>query len=288
MSYEIIYNKQFVRLRRTGEVIPMLLAGSNNCFEVGRGGRSGQRSRDWSNDSFYNRKGKISDKPEAIMGKVDAELPRRIRKRYDKEDKPADIRARFGYYAGVAVGGGHCGDTSWDKYRGVYANGIKNALSIEELSELGIHLYFHTVWFDEKPEGMPAEVPIKTECQYFEELKRWRAWQNSNGKSKSFWLGFSPRNTDVVLERLRAPKRKPPRERTPIEQDHYFVLVNDRGALLKYTSRGYQYAWSRGGGKQFRTEQAAERYRQQLCAKRRYMADTWKVERIDHSAVFQV
>lgn len=292
MSYEIIYNKQFVRLRRTGEVIPMLLAGSSNCFEIGRNGRNGRRSRDWSNMRFYNRKGKISEKPDTILANLDAELRRIIRDHSKRKDefsaKPAQIRERFGYYASLAVGGGSCGETSWDLYRSQFSNGIKNALTVEELAQLGIYLYFHTIWFDGKPEGIPPEVHIKTERQYFEELKKWREWQNSNGKSKSFWLGFSPLNTDMVLERLRDSRRKPPREKTQVEQDHYFVLMNDKGSLRKYTSRGYQYAWSRDGGKRFMTEQAAEQYRQQLLKKGRYMADTWKVERIDRTAAFRV
>lgn len=285
MSYEIIYGKQFVKLRKTGEVIPMILAGSNNCFEVGVGGKTGRRSRDWSNDRYYLRKGKISDKPEVILANVDAELPRRIRNRYHKEDKPADIRARFGYYASVAVGGGHCGDTSWDKYRDVYANGIKGALSIEELNELGINLYFHTIWLNEKPEGIPAEVTIRTERQYFDELRKWRGWQNGNGKN--FWIGFSPRNTDVVLERLRAPKRRAPRQKTEIQQDHYFVLTDGYHGLIKYTSRGYRYSYKRDG-KRFRTESDAEKYRQQILKNNRYKAEVWKVERVEGKASFQV
>jgi len=287
MSYEIVYGKQFVKLRKTGEVIPMLLAGSNNCFEVGIGGRNGRRSRDWANQRFYLRKGKISDKPEAIMAKVDAELSRRIRDRYDKTDKPAGIRARFGYYAGIAVGGGHCSDTSWDKYRGVYANGIKNALTIEELDKLGVNLYFFDVGLslgDRLPDT-PASVTIKTERQFFEELRKWRGWQNGNGKG--FWLGFSPRSTDMVLERLRAPKRKPATEKVRVDQDHYFVLTDGYNGLVKYTSRGYKYS-SRSGGKRFRTEKDAEKYRQQLLKNNRYKADVWRVERIDCPTSFRV
>lgn len=99
MSYEIIYNKQFVSLRKTGEVIPMLLAGSNNCYDIGLYGRNGRRSRDWSNDRYYHQKGKISEKPEAILGKLDAELRRMVREHHNRGDsdaKPKDIRNHFG------------------------------------------------------------------------------------------------------------------------------------------------------------------------------------------------
>jgi len=287
LSYEIIYGKQFVRLRRTGEVIPMLLAGSNNCFDIGVGGRNGRRARDWSNDRYYNRKGKISEKPDVILKNLDAELRRRIRDRYHKEDKPADIRNHFGYYASLAVGGGHCGGTSWNKYRGQYVNGIKNALMVEELENLGVHLYFHTVtWKEDSTDGIPASVDLKTEQEYFVELKKWRAWQNGNGKS--FWLSFHPHDDELVLKRLREPKRRTPQEKTRVEQDHYFVLTDGYYGLVKYTSRAYRYSFSKTGGKRFMTEKAAETYRQQLVSKGRYKADIWKVERIEGNATFLV
>jgi len=287
LSYEIIYGKQFVKLRRTREVIPMLLAGSNNCFDIGRNGGNGRRARSWSNDRYYNRKGKLSEKPDIILKNLDAELRRRIRDRYHKEDKPADIRNRFGYYASIAVGGGHCGDTSWNLYRSQYANGIKTALTVEELAKLGVTLYFNTVTFrEDSTDGIPASVDLKTEQEYFIELKKWRAWQNGNGKS--FWLGFRPHNTDMVLERLRSPKRKAPREKTRVEQDHYFVLTDGYNGLLKYTSRSYRYSFSKSGGRRFMTEIAAETYRQQLLKNGRYKADIWKVERIDSNATFLV
>lgn len=291
MSYEIIYGKQFVELRRTREVIPMLLAGSNNCFEAGTyRHRNGRRARDWGNAPWYNRRGKrLSEKPEVILRNLNAELDRYIRRNRSRKEgiKPADIRNDFGYFASVAVGGGRCCDTSWDLYRSQFVNGIRNALTIEELAKLGVTLYFHDVrGFRESPNGQPAQVDITTELQYFAELKKWQAWQAKTGKG--FWLSFHPLGTDEVLRRLRAPKRKAPRAKTTVEQDHYFVLTDGYYGLVKYTSRGYRYSFNKDGGKRFMTEKAAEAYRQQLLKKGRYKADIWKVERIESKATFLV
>ena len=287
MSYDIFYNKQFVNIRKTGEVIPMLLAGSNNCYEIGVGRRNGRRSRSWESDRYYNRKGKISDKPEFILKQLDAELRKMIRKHREREDSeatPKDIRERFGYYAAIVVGSGNCGGTSWDKYRGVYANGIKNALTVEQLDKLGVNLVFHAGYNSEN--GYPASIPITKEREYFTELKKWREWKGQNGHS--FYLSFSPSDTDRVVERIRASKRKEPREKTTIEQDHYFVLRNSNGNLTKYTGRGYRYSYSQTGGKQFRTEQDAEKRRKQLVDNERHQADTWKVEKVEGKAFFRV
>jgi hypothetical protein len=283
MSYNIIYNKQFVKLRKTREIIPMLLSGSNNCYEIGRGGRNGRRTRDWESSRYYNRKGKISEKPEIILKHLDADLREYIRNhRGDSEATPADIRNRFGYYASLVVGSGHCAGTSWDKWRSQFTNGIKQALTIEELDKLGVHLCFSA--YCTSPNGYPSSVSLTTERQYFSELKKWREWQN---QSKSgFYLTFSPSNTDAVLERLHASKRKTPKEKVRVEQDHYFVLTDGYSGLIKYTSRGYRYGYNKESGKRFRAEKDAEKYRQQLLSNKRYKADIWKVERIDRPCSF--
>lgn len=286
MSYDIFYGKQFVLLRKTREVIPMFLAGSNNCYEIGVGGRNGRRSRSWDNFRYYNRKGKISEKPDVILKNLDIELGQYIRRQRKRDDggKPAHVKAHFGYYAAIVVGSGHCSDTSWNMWRSQFANGIRGALTIEELNTLGINLIFRH-WNDNK-NGMPASVAITTEREYFTELNKWRAWQNNGGST--FSLSFRPSSTDRVLEKLRAAKRKPPREKTIVEQDHYFVLTNGNGNLVKYTSRGYRYSYSQTGGKQFMTEESAEKYQQQLLKNNRYQSDTWKVKRVELLTTFRV
>ena len=288
MSYDIIYGKQFVKLRRTGEVIPILLAGSNNCYEIGTHGRNGRRTRSWDSMRYYNRKCKISEKPAVILKNLDAELNRIIRRhRGDKEAKPADIRNRFGYYASIVVGSGHCGGTSWSKYRSQFVNGINGALTIEELHNLGVNLYIYTSCYgDDCPGGEPATVLLGTERQYFEELKKWREWQGNNGRL--FYLSFRPHDTDTVLRRLRQTRRREPKPKTQVQQDHCFVLSGDNGNLVKYTSRGFRYSFSNTGGKKFRTEDEAEKYRKRLITLGRYRADTWKVKRVNMPYTFMV
>jgi len=267
--------------------------GSNNCYDYPSYGHSrGRRVRSWGNAPWYNRKGKISEKPEVIVKNLDAELNKYIRNRhFPKEDKPADVRNRFGYFAAVAISGRGTRGTSWNAWRSQFTNGIKNALMIEELVKLGVHLYFHgSTWGDQPNDGMPQSVYLETEPQYFAELKKWRAWKDGNGKS--FWLDFRPHDTDAVLDRLRKPgqeaRRKARREKTEVQQDHYFVLTGGGGNLVKYTRRGYRYSLSQSGGKRFMTEKAAETYRQQLLKNGRYKAEIWKVERIEGKATFLV
>ncbi len=199
MSYEIIYGKQFIRLRKTGEVVPMLLAGSNNTYEVAPHGGNGRRSRSWCSMGFYNRNGKISEKPEVILKKLDAELNRTIRRqrKQGNGDKPSDVRDYFGWYTGLSVGGGHCSKTSWSRWRSQFTNGVKNALTVEDLAALGVHPYFTSYG----SVGTPSNVLLKTEAEYFAELKKWREWAAAAGTT--FSMRFSPLDTDSVLRRIR-------------------------------------------------------------------------------------
>lgn len=288
MSYDIFYGKQFVKLQRTGEVIPVLLSGSSNCFECGQGGRDGRRTRSWDSFRYYNRKGKLSEKPDIILKNLDADLRKHIRENgkardYSEAVKPAAVRDRWGYYIGIAIGGGHCADTSWSRYRGFFENGIKGALTIKELTARNITPHFE-VYGDN---SQPSSIPLLTEAGYFEELKKWKAWQESH-PGHSFSLSFSPISTDEVLARLRKPKA-PPKPKSQVEQDHYFVLENgDHNGLLKYTSRGFRYSYTAAGGRRYKTEQEAEKYLKELVEKGRYKSDGWKVKRIDSPHTFLV
>lgn len=288
MSYDIFYGKQFIKLRKTGEVIPVLLSGSNNCFEVGQGGRTGRRSRSWDSFRYYNRKGKLSEKPDVLLDNIDADLRKHIReyskpKEYQEKAKPSDIRNHWGYYVAVVVGSGYCSDTSFPQWRNFFATGIKNALTVEELVEKRVYPMF-TAYGNN---GQPPSIPLLTEHGYFEELKKWKAWQESH-PDHHFSLCFTPYDTDAVLERLRKPKGPPPLKEQ-VQQDHFFTLANDAGnALIKYTSRGFRFSWHLNGGQRFRTEADAEKRRKELLDKGRYKADTWKTKRIDEACTFSV
>jgi hypothetical protein len=287
MSYDIFYGKQFVKLQKTGEVISVLLSGSSNCFEYGQGGRNGRRTRDWCSMGYYNRKDKLSEKPDIILKNLDADLRKHIRQNgkataYSEAVKPSAVKDCWGYYIAVAIGGGSCSDTSWSRYRSFFENGIRGALTVESLVQKRVYPMF-SAYGDF---GQPHSIPLLTEKGYFEELKKWKAWRETH-PGHNFSLTFSPMSTDEVLDRLRKPKVQ--REHTRVEEDHYFVLADAGGqSLLRYTSRGFRYSWTTAGGRKYRTEQEAEKYRKELVEKGKYKSETWKVKRIDSPATFYV
>jgi LysM repeat protein len=137
MSYEIIYDKQFIKAG--DKFIPMLYWGSNNCYEY-----NGRRTRDWGNYSSVAN-GNILATSVEILSAIDKQreslMNSVMNEGYSDES--------FGYYNSIAVGGAHTTKTSFRKYKGVFSNGIKRALSVEQLRENGIIINVRTSIYGE-------------------------------------------------------------------------------------------------------------------------------------------
>lgn len=288
MSYSIFYNKQFVKLERNNEVIPMVLLGDNNCFDaVGPNHKSGRRSRDWQCFRYYNDSPSPSIDPLTLIRNVNADLQKTVEehRRRDGEEEVTeeDVRKRWGWYTSLAISGYHTSATSWKMWFGLFKNGIDKALTIEQLHDLGIHLYFHTY----NDRSSPEAGLIRTEDEYFAELEKWEKWR-SEGDKRSFSLSFSPHNDELILQRLRSLRKRAPKPKTQIEQDHCFVLTDGEYGLVKYTRRGYRYSYTKSQAKRYRTEAEAERRRKSLVENKFYKAEQWKVERIEGRFIFDV
>lgn len=289
MSYEIIYNKQFVSLPQRGAVIPLLLWGSNNCQERSPSG-GWRRARDWSVITHYT-DGRLFVEPETLIKRVDADLEREIARRDDKEDTPELVRARFGWYTSLAMSSRSCGELSFDTWRNLFTNGIKGAMTIEQLHEIGVHVVFHTDTYYRQYSIQPPRMPeIVTEENFYHHLEVWQSWREkttatskSSGESERAYFSITYEGRgDEVINRLRKHRGRPKREKKIIEVDHYYLLRNRNGYLVKYTRSGYRYTgWSGLGCKHFRTEAEAEKYRRGIVKQGKHQAETWEVKRIE-------
>jgi hypothetical protein len=121
MSYQIIYNKQFIKVN-DHQVLPLLCQGSNNCYDY----TNRKRTRDWGNTFAHNPTGLIANKCDII------ESLRTMQHNF-KENYPDYKDVHFGYFEGVALYGHHTSKTTFNMYFNVYKSGMKNAKTIEEL-----------------------------------------------------------------------------------------------------------------------------------------------------------
>jgi hypothetical protein len=310
MSYEIIYDKQFVKLS-DGTVIPMILCGSNNTYDVVKNGVE-RRSRDWWCVRWFS-DGLFNPTPELILAKVDEELKKKIdeytsqeyAERYNNGVKHTEdeIRREYGYYNSVALNGGRCKSMSFTSFRNIFAIGIKNAKTIEELANNDIRLVFkHFHWHDYKYSiAPPSEEYINTEADYFRKRDEYLVWQkeciitrDDNKQEKpSVSLYFAGRD-EYISDRIYIIRKlekqdKPAKQKKEIMVDSYYVLKNDNGYLVKYTARGFKYAYSLSYScKSFMTEKEANTYKNKLVREKKHKAESWIVTPVNSQKIFRI
>jgi len=299
MSYDIIYDKQFVRLNN-GEIIPFILIGSSNCYEITYKGQ--RRERSWQVLTYYyTDKGKISIKPNEFINNIENYI-NSIAERY-KEDagNKEEVLKRLGYYTGIAIYGGHPIDTNYKKFIGFFKNGIKKSLTIKELAEIGVYIktsYYISYQAEQEKidknikNTLPENKICQTEEDLYKAIEEYEKWKNQYPQYIEyvfFYLTFQG-YWENVLGRLKNYRRenKNKREKKTIMQDYYFILYsNQYGALVKYTKKGFRYSYGYNG-KKFRTFKEAERYLKKIKEKQYYKADIWEIKRIDKPITFLV
>lgn len=155
MSYEIIYDKQFVKLP-DNKYIPMLYWGSNNCIQFDRSSR-GRRERNWSAFSWIAG-GKQFATAEEMLAKLaeeEAKLPE-----YKKDEHDPDPAKSFGYYTSLQIGTS-TRTTTFGMYAGLITTGIRKALTVEQLATENVHVEVSTYAYDEeKTKAKMAEQGI--------------------------------------------------------------------------------------------------------------------------------
>lgn len=306
MSYQIYYDKQFVKLGN--QYIPMSLDGSNNCYETHNGYE--RRERNWNCRDYYFKSlglGQFFATSEIIFSSLNQWIEKQVKSSLDSEyrephENEEYIKKHWGYYTGESFGGG-CSALSLDQYLNWWKSGIKNAMTIEQLDNIGVHLEFSCFQWHSYSYSLPVPQTniIKTEEQFYIELKVWQDWAKEcliTEDAKTFhptiylhFAGHSSDNVTNALKRYRSANRKIViREKKDVEVNEYFVLGNKSGFLIKYTSRGFKYSYDRDAyyNKRFRTEKEAEKYKLDLIKKRRHLAQDWIVTKVIGKITFKI
>ena len=264
MSYDIFYDKQFVKVNDK-TFIPMTLAGSSNLWDCSNNGRD-KRSRSWFNFS-YLLDGKIA-------GSMEDMLERQAKTRADilerKEEEYSD--KSFGYYTSLSDGGGGCNMT-YGRYLGITKTGCKKALTIEQLEEEGVTLRIYTYpdkETDKKLDKLKLErlgfIP-KTNKELEDFIN------NEASKYKSIhlhaeFMGMYESKPKWIRKKY-FPKVKSERQEvkskigyaikiTEVGKGTYGYLSSFRGGSFRYSRN------DRTGGKQFLNNKEAERYAKKI------------------------
>ncbi len=278
MSYTKFYDKQFIKTSND-KYIPIILVGSNNCFDYHYGRGRMRASRDWNYLSYYLINGSINIGKDELISFVKNELQSQREliqngikdtDSYHTYEDLENLENKFGYYTSLAVGGGRPTDTSFSKYLNFIKSGIKKALTIEELKNIGLNVRVHV-----KDENESKKILINSESELLSIIKN---------PSNILDISFTSHEKDVsrILERYRKSLRpEKTRKEKQLVNEYYILIDNHNRTLVRYTSRGFKYGNSLDYGKKFKTKKQAEAYLRDCIKKGRHLAESWNVRKVD-------
>lgn len=265
MSYTIYYDKLFIRTS-DNKYIPMILQGDNNVWEL----NNKRRSRDWEFRKKKTENGKVIDlwtKEDILSELADADASSRSSYEYSVKNGfsqgPYDQKY-FGDLIGLAIGGGRCSNTSFDKYKSFWMSGMKNSITFDQLKEYGSSISMQSYWYHNDELKKLSLEPLKrmqinTEEEFLEAIKIAEKYNHMCSITLSY---MDERRVKRMREKL-FPKNK--REKQLINVEKYFAIEvfykgtnNYIGNFLRASKSGFKYSYSEEGGKRYLTEKEVD------------------------------
>lgn len=242
MSHEIVYNSQFIKTKE-GKIIPLALSGSNNCTEMTLGGKE-RRARDWS-AIYFNNQNQMIDKTELeIMERIEGFTGGEYQQHFVKNSKYVDDKGLISFFK----------------------NNIKKVKTIEEMQETYYNCNalrgYLSIWQEHSNshEGI-YYIKDSEELENFLNAARLRIESKKENESIYVCLGFQCEKFE--------PKVKPVKKDKERLSEYYAIMVEGSGYLTKITSRNLKYSYGlSNNAKQFKTEEAANKYLETLLQKK--------------------
>jgi hypothetical protein len=264
MSYTIYYDKLFIRTS-DNKYVPIILQGDNNVWEL----NNKRRSRDWEFRKKKTENGQIIDlwsKEDVLAELADAEKSAKATREYSNQNGyskgPYDPRD-FGDLIGLAIGGGRCSKTTFDKYKSFWMSGMKNSITFDQLKEYG-GLSMQSYWYhNDELEKLSLEplkrMQINTEEEFLEAIKIAEKYDQMCSITLSY---MDERKVKRLREKF-FPKNK--REKQLINVEKYFALeVFQKGTdyyvgnFLRASKSGFKHSYMQDGGKRYLTEKEVD------------------------------
>lgn len=240
MSYSIVYNKQFLKI--DDKIIPLVLYGSNNCYEPLPNGRQ-RRERQWYSLYFNGGNEQIAA--------TEAEIMERVKSYCDGGE----------YQEHFMQNGKWVDDKGLIRF---FENGIKNAKTIEEFKEdyffRGMCGYF-SVWKE-----MNDTIESHFEINSSDDLRKFlnAAQDRLDRRTDKEGIYICLHYYNEKFESRVKPDWKQKERLT----DYFAIKVGNYDSyLVKLTSRRIRYASLCNLTKQFKTEKEANKYVEKLIDK---------------------
>ena len=272
MSYELIYAKQFIKVKEN-KFIPIVLGGSSNCYDSFKGKE--RRSRSWFNIRTNGNEQLALSLNEMLVG---VELERNLLIKRNNENLKDDANwdkyddKSFGYFNALAIGGRHTSNTTFGQYKGLFTDGVKKALTVEQLMKfhISVSLNVFTPSFDKELEAEVLELQKQfgTVTTSEELNKKLELFETLRKERITLTVKLNAINDAKVLKPIHKhffPKVI--KEKTEVEIDKYFVITIKGNYFNRLLKRGYRYGYSQHNAKIFTTLPLAEKMVKKLIDK---------------------
>ena len=271
MSYEIFYNKQFIKVDDQ-RVVPMIEIGSNNCYEASGG--NAKRARDWHNSTAFNKDCNVITTNADLLAELEKWRVSTFESAYVREgEEPvteAEFNKRFGWYAGLAMYGKHTTSTSYGMLLGFFKLGIKNAKTVEELAEKGVIFYLTVSSYCEDT-AYKKGLEIKDRVAFTSTEQMIAAIADYENYYRGTGVGYYISTySGYEIERMQKAERRAKKSALPekklIDVSEYYALkcLTVTGYFIKQSRRKFRYAFTPDGGKKFLSEKEATKYHKRM------------------------
>jgi len=241
MSYEIVYDKQFIKLPGD-RYVPMLYWGSNNCTEFGPGGGE-RRARSWSVWGYPCGPNKIWATKDHFV-KYCNNYKQEIIDRYKDDNDIKGIDSNFGYWSSISFGSAGTRGSTFGMFKGMFTTGCAKALTIEQLKEENIEVtisaYLYNDTFEEIGKRKEVVTPYTGE-QFIEKYEDLQRYYEGTKVSLHINLSGMYERTPKWLRKKYFPKTRKA-VKNLIEVDQYWTVTVADVYFVKKLKYGYQYA----------------------------------------------
>ncbi len=286
MSYHILYDKQFIKVDGN-RVIPFYLGGDNNVYDF-----NNKRARDWGNSYAHTDKSMIVGNKQ-LLDSIDDYRKQTIERSNDnvkeyKDESWAYDDKRWGYHTSVAMYGKHTTKTTFSAYRNFYKSGIEQALTIEELEEVGVRItmcvspYVEDKVLQEKGLERKPSVTFTSTQQMIDAITEYEAYY---GGVVILYLHEVGMDWYMIHKKRvrRNAKLEKQTEKKRVTVNEYYVLYNGVGYFIKNKKDGYIYTFNPISSKAFIDEKTIKAFHKRMRNK-----ENFEVKKIEGTRYFWV
>lgn len=285
MSYTIIYDKQFIKVKED-LFVPMTLAGANNCTEMSPNGGE-RRERSWS--GWFWSDGILFS--EAKMLELNEERRKEVIENNNKRERDSWFEEytdnRYGYWVGLSIGGADRSHiTSFASLQNLIKTGCRKALTVEQLADSGVSVWVSTPWVWDGIEKVHGLKPLGKVAKSGEDLMELYdlVVEYLKGTKLSPTITFSGIHdeTPTRLRKKYFPRKAKAKKLVTVPHTFAIEIFKDGerlGRLHRFSRGGsFTYHYS-GGGKRYVTE--AEAIRRAKIANSKRSNCEFKVEKVE-------